>query len=120
VVVKKTESPVATPRQSKKRELKDLFTIPSHFSGSFFQDNKVLVRSLVAAVLILGGVVIGLIINSGKQHPPDTQVLETLVKEIREQQKDKSPATSPTTSTPNNKNAQHPDEAANNDNLSNY
>jgi hypothetical protein len=121
VAVKKTEAPVASASRSRKRELKDLFHIPSHFSGSFFQDNKTLTRSLLAAVLILGGVVIGLVINSGK-HQPDTQVLETLVKEIRDQQKDKTQETPATTSVPNNKGTEHSNGngVANNDNLSNY
>lgn len=120
VAKKKTEAPVTSSSRSKKRDLKELFVIPSHFSGSFFQDNKVLVRSLLAAVLILGGVVIGLIINSGKRHTPDTQVLETLVKEIREQQKDKSSATSPATPEQENKRSNRQDEVTNNDNLGNY
>jgi hypothetical protein len=121
VAVKKTEAPVVSASRSKKRDLREMFAIPSHFSGSFFQDNKVLVRSLVAAVLILGGVVIGLIINSGKQHAPDSQVLETLVKEIREQQKDKS-STSPagSESDTDNKRSKQQDEGGNNDNLGHY
>ncbi len=60
-------------------------------SGKYLQDNKNVTRGLVAAVLILGWVVIGLVINSGKRQP-DTQVLESLVKEIREQQNDKKTA----------------------------
>jgi len=65
-------------------------------SGRYFQDNKNLTRSLVAAVLILGGVVIGLVINSGHRQP-DTQVLESLVKEIRDQRNEKTAATAPET-----------------------
>lgn len=53
-------------------------------SGRYLQDNKNLTRGLLAAVLILGGVVIGLVINSGHRQP-DTQALESLVKEIRQQ-----------------------------------
>ncbi|THU38031.1 DUF4339 domain-containing protein [Niastella caeni] len=63
-------------------------------SGKYLQDNKNVTRGLVAAVLILGGVVIGLVINSGNRQP-DTQVLESLVKEIRDQKNEKSGTTGP-------------------------
>jgi hypothetical protein len=72
-------------------------------SGKYLQDNKNLTRGLVAAVLILGGVVIGLVINSGHRQP-DTKVLETLVKEIREQQSEKASTTGPATETVQNSN----------------
>lgn len=63
-------------------------------SGKYLQDNKNLTRGLVAAVLILGGVVIGLVINAGREHP-DTKALESLVKEIRAQQSEKVSSSAP-------------------------
>lgn len=108
-----------TATYTRPKERKEALAMP-RISGNFFQDNKMLTRGLLAACLILGGVVIGLIINSNKHRAPDTQVLESLVKEIREQQKDKSASTSPEAA-PGNKDAEKPqDELTDNDNLNNY
>ncbi|WP_207512796.1 DUF4339 domain-containing protein [Longitalea luteola] len=63
-------------------------------SGKYLQDNKNVTRTLVAAVLILAGVVIGLVINAGREHP-DAKALESLVKEIREQQNEKVSTAAP-------------------------
>ncbi|WP_205511419.1 DUF4339 domain-containing protein [Longitalea arenae] len=87
----------STPKTSRK-ETFDLKALLAG-SGKYLQDNKNVTRALVAAVLILGGVVIGLVINSGRQQP-DTAALESLVKEIREQQNEKSSATAPVTEKP--------------------
>lgn len=73
---------------SRKKESIDLKALLAG-SARFLQDNKNLTRTLVACVLILGGVVIGLIINSS-HRTTDTQALESLVKEIREQQNNKN------------------------------
>jgi hypothetical protein len=85
------EKPVTPKKESwstpKKKEQFDMKALLAG-SGKYLQDNKNLTRGLVAAVLILGGVVIGLVINSGRRQP-DNQVLESLVKEIREQQNEK-------------------------------
>jgi hypothetical protein len=94
-VTQKAEPVVAAPAkepswQSRKTEKTGLKSILAG-SGRYLQDNKNLTRALVAAVLILGGVVIGLVINAGHRQP-DTQALESLVKEIREQQNGKSTA----------------------------
>lgn len=86
------EKPVTPKKESwstpKKKEQFDLKALLAG-SGKYLQNNKNLTRVLVAAVLILGGVVIGLVINKGS-HQPDTQALESLVKEIREQQNEKT------------------------------
>jgi len=82
------KEPFLPSRKTGKTDLKALLA----GSGRYLQDNKNLTRALVAAVLILGGVVIGLVINSGHRQP-DTQALESLVKEIREQQNGKSNST---------------------------
>ena len=101
--VKQAEKPVASTKETwatpAKKERIDFKALLAG-SGKYLQDNKNLTRGLVAAVLILGGVVIGLIINSGRRQP-DTKVLETLVKEIREQQSEKASTTGtlPTTET---------------------
>jgi hypothetical protein len=100
--IKQAEKPVASTKEiwsSPKKEKFDLKALLAG-SGKYLQDNKNLTRGLVAAVLILGGVVIGLVINSGHRQP-DTKVLETLVKEIREQQSEKASTTGtePTTET---------------------
>lgn len=75
----------STPKKKEQFDLKALLA----GSGKYLQNNKNLTRVLVAVVLILGGVVIGLVINKGNRQP-DTQVLESLVKEIREQQNGKA------------------------------
>lgn len=84
-----TAAPQKETKQVPKRNIGfDLKTLLAG-SGRYLQDNKNLTRYLVAAVLILGGVVIGLVINSGHRQP-DTKALESLVKEIRDQQNEKS------------------------------
>lgn len=94
VAVKETvaEKPAAPKKESwstpAKKEQFDLKALLAG-SGKYLQNNKNLTRVLVAVVLILGGVVIGLVINKGN-HQPDTQALESLVKEIREQQSEKT------------------------------
>jgi hypothetical protein len=71
--------------RKKDNDIKALLTSAT----GYLQNNKQVTRALVAMVLILGGVVIGLIINSGRGHS-DAKMLENLVKEIREQQQEKS------------------------------
>jgi hypothetical protein len=100
-----TEKPVAAVKETRAKEIwstskKDRFDLKALLAGSgkYLQDNKNVTRGLVAAVLILGGVVIGLVINSGHKQP-DTKVLESLVKEIREQQNEKAGTTEPATET---------------------
>jgi hypothetical protein len=115
--IKQAEKPVAstketwaTPAKKDRIDFKALLA----GSGKYLQDNKNLTRGLVAAVLILGGVVIGLIINSGRRQP-DTKVLETLVKEIREQQSEKASTTGPTTETVQNNNQPREEDRYNNE-----
>ncbi|AEV98414.1 hypothetical protein A4D02_22320 [Niastella koreensis] len=99
--IKEKEKPVekvaALPQKetwaSPKKEPFDLKALLAG-SGQYLQNNKNLTRVLVAAVLILGGVVIGLVINSGHKQP-DTQALESLVKEIRDKQNEKASTTAP-------------------------
>ena len=111
VAVKETvaEKPVAPKKESwstpAKKEQFDLKALLAG-SGKYLQNNKNLTRVLVAVVLILGGVVIGLVINKGS-HQPDTQALESLVKEIREQQNEKTSSTVPATETTQNNNPRH-------------
>jgi len=103
-IKQQAEKPVAavkeetwsTPARRKKEGI-DLKALLAG-SGKYLQNNKSLTRGLVAAVLILGGVVIGLVINAGHRQP-DTKALESLVKEIREQQNEKASATGPATET---------------------
>lgn len=115
VAVKETvaEKPVAPKKESwstpAKKEQFDLKALLAG-SGKYLQNNKNLTRVLVAVVLILGGVVIGLIINKGN-HQPDTQALESLVKEIREQQNEK---TGNSNTTPDTETAQHNNSRHNN------
>jgi hypothetical protein len=90
------------------RTKKESFDLKALLAGSarYLQDNRNLTRTLVACVLILGGVVIGLIINSGHRQP-DTEALESLVKEIRDQQNEKAAASSPVNEkTPKERNQQ--------------
>jgi hypothetical protein len=115
VTAKKTE----TDSYSRHNEPKEAFALP-RMSGSFFQDNKMLTRGLLAACLILGGVVIGLIINSNKHRPADTQVLESLVKEIRELQNNKSAATTPGPAASNQEAEKLQEDLTDNDHLNNY
>ena len=113
VTVKETvpEKPVAPKKESwstpAKKEQFDLKALLAG-SGKYLQNNKNLTRVLVAVVLILGGVVIGLIINKGT-HQPDTQALESLVKEIREQQNEKTSNgnADPVTETAQHNNSRH-------------
>jgi len=91
----------ATPKKEK-FDLKALLA----GSGQYLQNNKNLTRVLVAAVLILGGVVIGLVINSGHKQP-DTQALESLVKEIRDKQNEKTSTTAPPTTEVAQKTTEH-------------
>lgn len=121
--IKQAEKPVASTKETwltpAKKERIDFKALLAG-SGKYLQDNKNLTRGLVAAVLILGGVVIGLVINSGR-HQPDTKVLETLVKEIREQQSEKASTTGPATETVQNNNQpreedRYSNEAPNNNN----
>jgi hypothetical protein len=129
VTVKETvaEKPVAPKKESwstpAKKEQFDLKALLAG-SGKYLQNNKNLTRVLVAVVLILGGVVIGLVINKGN-HQPDTQALESLVKEIREQQNEKAGNnnTVPVTETAQRNNSRHnnarQEEAHNNDETQN-
>ena len=103
--IKQAEKPVekvAAPQPKKETWVsspkKDSFDLKTLVAGSsqYLQNNKNVTRVLVAAVLILGGVVIGLIINSGHKQP-DTQALESLVKEIRDKQNEKENNTAPPT-----------------------
>lgn len=96
------EKPAAPKKESwstpaKKKEQFDFRALVAG-SGKYLQDNKNLTRVLVAVVLILGGVVIGLVINKGSRQP-DTQALESLVKEIREQQSGKAGSGAPAVET---------------------
>lgn len=95
--VKQTEKPVEKLAAQPVKETwaspkKDQFDLKALVAGSgqYLQNNKHVTRALVAVVLILGGVVIGLVINSGHNKQPDTQALETLVKEIRDKQNEKA------------------------------
>lgn len=111
-----TAAPKKESKQTSKRDIGFDLKAMLAGSGRYLQDNKNLTRSLVAAVLILGGVVIGLVINSGHRQP-DTKALESLVKEIREQQNEKS--TNPSdqsTETARNNNQQQEEAGANNEN----
>lgn len=129
VAVKETvaEKPVTPKKESwstpAKKEQFDLKALLAG-SGKYLQNNKNLTRVLVAVVLILGGVVIGLIINKGN-HQPDTQALESLVKEIREQQNEKTgnSNTTPVTETAQHNNTRHnngrQEEARNNEEAQN-
>ncbi len=117
--IKQAEKPVASTKETWARPAKkDRIDLKALLAGSgkYLQDNKNLTRGLVAAVLILGGVVIGLIINSGRRQP-DTKVLETLVKEIREQQSEKASTTGtlPTTETAQNNNQPREEDRYNNE-----
>jgi hypothetical protein len=94
--VKQTEKPVEKPAAQPAKESwsapkKDQFDLKTLVAGSgqYLQNNKNVTRALVAVVLILGGVVIGLVINSGHKQP-DTRALESLVKEIRDKQNEKA------------------------------
>ncbi|OQP64531.1 DUF4339 domain-containing protein [Niastella populi] len=96
------EKPAASKKESRatparKQEQIDFRALVAG-SGKYLQDNKNLTRVLVAVVLILGGVVIGLVINKGSRQP-DTQALESLVKEIREQQSGKAGSGAPAVET---------------------
>jgi hypothetical protein len=113
VTVKETvaEKPVAPKKESwstpAKKEQFDLKALLAG-SGKYLQNNKNLTRVLVAVVLILGGVVIGLVINKSN-HQPDTEALESLVKEIREQKNEKTgnSNTAPVTETAQRSNNRH-------------
>jgi len=101
--IKEIEKPVEKVAALPKKETwatpkKDSFDLKALLAGStqYLQNNKNVTRVLVAAVLILGGVVIGLVINSGHKQP-DTQALESLVKEIRDKQNEKAGTTAPAT-----------------------
>jgi len=101
--IKEVEKPVEKVAIQPKKETwatpkKEQFDLKSLLAGSaqYLQNNKNVTRVLVAAVLILGGVVIGLVINSGHKQP-DTQALESLVKEIRDKQNEKASTTAPAT-----------------------
>jgi len=101
--IKEAEKPVQKAAAQPKKETwaapkKDQFDVKALLAGStqYLQNNKNVTRVLVAAVLILGGVVIGLVINSGHKQP-DTQALESLVKEIRDKQNEKTSTTAPPT-----------------------
>jgi hypothetical protein len=115
--IKQAEKPIASTKETwatpAKKDRVDFKALLAG-SGKYLQDNKNLTRGLVAAVLILGGVVIGLIINSGRRQP-DTKVLETLVKEIREQQSEKASTTGPTTETVQNNNQPRQEDHYNNE-----
>jgi hypothetical protein len=119
--IKQAEKPAVAAAPAKKETWstpkKDKVDLKSILAGSgkYLQDNKSLTRGLVAAVLILGGVVIGLVINAGHKQP-DTQALESLVKEIREQQNEKASATGPTTETAQNNNEPTEEERSTHDN----
>jgi hypothetical protein len=118
VVTEKNDSWHSSSSSSKKDSID--FKALLAGSGRYLQDNKNVTRTLVAAVLILGGVVIGLVINSGRRQPDNSQVLESLVKEIREQQNGKSAAaaTEPATET-SQKNNRRNEEAGNYENSNN-
>ncbi|OQP40910.1 hypothetical protein A4H97_14995 [Niastella yeongjuensis] len=97
--VKAVEKPIEKAASQPKKETwagpkKDQFDLKTLLAGSsqYLQNNKNLTRVLVAVVLILGGVVIGLVINSGHKQP-DTRALESLVKEIRDKQNEKTTST---------------------------
>jgi hypothetical protein len=101
--IKEVEKPVEKIAARPKKETwtspkKDQFDLKAVLAGStqYLQNNKNVTRVLVAAVLILGGVVIGLVINSGHKQP-DTEVLESLVKEIRDKQNEQAGTTAPPT-----------------------
>lgn len=121
------EKPVAPKKESwstpAKKEQFDLKAILAG-SGKYLQNNKNLTRVLVAVVLILGGVVIGLVINKGN-HQPDTQALESLVKEIREQQSEKTGNSNTAASETepaqhnNSRHNAHQEEASNNEEVQN-
>jgi len=112
---KETKESWSTP--ARKKEGIDLKALLAG-SGKYLQDNKSLTRGLVAAVLILGGIVIGLVINAGHRQP-DTKALESLVKEIREQQNEKASATGPATETVQKNNGSQEEAPAGNDNANN-
>ena len=103
-VVVEAEKPVEKAAPQPKKETwaavpkSSPFDLKTLLAGStqYLQNNKNVTRVLVAAVLILGGVVIGLVINSGHKQP-DTQALESLVKEIRDKQNEKTSTTAPPT-----------------------
>lgn len=97
--IKEIEKPVekAEPqpqKESRATPKKEQLDLKSLLAGStqYLQNNKNVTRVLVAAVLILGGVVIGLVINSGHKQP-DTRALESLVKELRDKQNEKAGTT---------------------------
>ena len=118
-VSKQASTVTAVPKkESKQTQKRDIgFDLKALLAGSgrYLQDNKNLTRSLVAAVLILGGVVIGLVINSGHRQP-DTQALESLVKEIRDQQNEKSTTASEQSAETARNNNQQKETDANNEN----
>jgi hypothetical protein len=130
LVAKEAEKPVEKVVPQPKKEIwaapkKDKFDLKTLLAGStqYLQDNKNVTRALVAVVLILGGVVIGLIINSGHKQP-DTQALESLVKEIRDKQNEKTSTTAPPPTTEVaqkfNETRRHEEHTTNNnDNLNN-
>jgi len=95
VAAKQTQSWSSTTTAKTKKDQFDLKALLAG-SGKYLQDNKNVTRGLIAAVLILGGVVIGLVINSGREHP-DTKALESLVKEIRDQKNEKISSDAPAT-----------------------
>jgi hypothetical protein len=118
--IKPAEKPAAAKKETwsaPKKERVDLKALLAG-SGKYLQDNKNLTRGLVAAVLILGGVVIGLVINSGSKEP-DTKALESLVKEIREQQNEKTTATGPTTESAQKVNEPQEEEQSSKENANN-
>jgi hypothetical protein len=86
-VEKAPVQPVKETRTMPKKDPFDLKTLVAG-SGQYLQNNKNVTRALIAVVLILGGVIIGLVINSGHKQP-DTKALESLVKEIRDKQNEK-------------------------------
>ena len=111
--IKEAEKPVEKVAAQPKKETwstpkKDQFDLKAILAGStqYLQNNKNVTRVLVAAVLILGGVVIGLVINSGHKQP-DTQALESLVKEIRDKQNEKASTTAPPTTEVAQKTTEH-------------
>jgi hypothetical protein len=101
--IKEVEKPVEKVAAQPKKETwsapkKEQFDLKALLAGStqYLQNNKNVTRVLVAAVLILGGVVIGLVINSGHKQP-DNQALESLVKELRDKQNEKASTMAPPT-----------------------
>lgn len=56
------------------------------------KDNRILMRSIAAACLVLGGIVIGLVISNSRQQKNNAE-LDLLVKQIQEREKRKETAT---------------------------